>query len=101
MTFTRAGLLDQTPEPGAHPLEKKRTWPERSLTLLELEAGFEDPNVCERGHFIYVLEGTLELLLDDRTESLPEGEACDLEPGTPHRARNAGTGRLRLLVLSR
>lgn len=99
--FARAGLDVQAWQPGAHPLERKLTWPERGLTVLELDAGFEDPNVCMNGHLIYVLEGTLELVLEGGVERLPAGEACTLDPGTGHRARNAGSGSLRLLVLAR
>ena len=100
MAFTRGGLCERTPTQGAHPLETKRVWPERGLTILELGVGFEDPNVCSNGHFIYVLQGTLELVLDDGIERVTEGDACTLDAGTAHRARNAGSDPLRLLVLA-
>jgi quercetin dioxygenase-like cupin family protein len=56
--------------------------------LLRFEPGFADPSWCERAHVIYVLSGTLELELRERTQRVTAGNACWLDAGTPHRASN-------------
>jgi hypothetical protein len=38
--------------------------------------------------------------LDSGLERLAPGEACFLDPGTRHRARNLGTTTVRLLILA-
>jgi mannose-6-phosphate isomerase-like protein (cupin superfamily) len=73
-----------------HPLEKKKTVAGRSAALLQFAPGFADPNACERSHVLYVLAGTLELELDDRIERIAAGEACWVDRGSRHRARNPG-----------
>jgi mannose-6-phosphate isomerase-like protein (cupin superfamily) len=75
---------------GAHPLERKKASAERPMLLIELAPGFVDPNTCLRSHVIYVLSGALSLELDDRLEHVGEGQACWLDAGTTHRARNDG-----------
>ena len=100
MAFERISFPDQGWAQGAHPLERKKTWPARGATLLELAPGFEDPNLCRNGHFIYVLQGRFELDLEGGTERLGPGEACALDPGTTHRARNSGRETVLLLILS-
>lgn len=103
MAFVRIPFPSLPWTQGGHPLEKKKAWPAgtglNAVTLLEFAPGFEDPNLCRNGHFIYVLEGALELDLEGLTECLNAGEACSLEPGTSHRARNSGHETTRLLVL--
>lgn len=100
MAFVRAPFPSQPWSPGGHPLERKKTLPERGLTLLEFEPGFEDPNTCLAGHFMFVLEGSFGLELDTGLERLEAGEGCFLDPGTGHRARNLGAIPVRLVVLS-
>lgn len=100
MAFVRAAFPEQAWVPGGHPLERKKTLPSRGLTLLEFEPGFVDPNVCEAGHFMFVLEGELGLELDGGLERLRPGEACFLDPGTRHRAQVLGPTRVRLVVLA-
>ena len=85
---------------GAHALEKKKLVAGQPAVLLEFAPGFEDPNWCERGHVIYVLDGALDLVLDDRTERVQAGNGCVLEPNTRHRAATAGGTPVRLLVVS-
>jgi len=53
-----------------------------------------------RGHVIYVIEGALELALDDRAEHLDSGDGCVLERGTRHRAKNSGGVPVQLFVVS-
>ena len=100
MTFVRAPFPAQAWVPGGHPLERKKTLPSRGLTLLEFDPGFADPNVCVAGHFMFVLEGSFGLELDSGLEQLEAGEACFLDVGTRHRARNLGSTRVRLVVLA-
>ena len=61
------------------------------MLLIEFAPGFEDPNVCTRSHVIYVVSGELSLALAEREQRVAAGEACWLDAGTEHRARNAGS----------
>jgi quercetin dioxygenase-like cupin family protein len=88
-------------QPGAHPLERKKTAAEVAVTLLEFAPGFLDPTPCRRGHAAYVLEGEIALVLEDGCEvRAAAGGAFHLDPGTVHRARNPGTVPVRLFVYS-
>ncbi len=100
MSFTRLPFRSLSWTTGAHPLEKKKLVEGHPVALLEFAAGFEDPAWCVRGHILYVLQGALDLVLDDRTEQLHVGDGCVLEPGTRHRARNPGDSPVQLLVVS-
>jgi hypothetical protein len=90
MAFARIAFPDLPWTAGNHPLERKKTVPERCALLLELAPGFEDPNVCERSHILLVLSGVLELELEGEAQRLGAGECCLIDEGTPHRARNPG-----------
>jgi quercetin dioxygenase-like cupin family protein len=83
-----------------HPLEQKKTAGERNAILLRFAPGFADPNRCERSHVIYILEGVLELELEDETKRITAGEACWLDRGTWHRARNPGDAPVIAFVVS-
>lgn len=86
---------------GGHPLEKKKTLPSRSLTLLWFDVGFEDPAWCVHGHHIFVVSGRFALRLEgDEVQELAAGDACVLDPGTAHRALNPGRTPVELFVLS-
>ena len=91
-------------QPGAHPLERKKTAPDAAVTLLEFAPGFADPNLCRRGHAAYVIEGELALVIEDgadvREVRVTAGNAFHLDPGTVHRARNPGDQPVRLFVYS-
>jgi quercetin dioxygenase-like cupin family protein len=101
MAFERAPLADLPWTQGAHPLERKKAWPSRGVTLLEFAPGFRDPNVCVNGHAIYVLEGELAFELDGGVvERIAAGDACFLDPGTGHQAFNPGDVAVRVLVLA-
>jgi mannose-6-phosphate isomerase-like protein (cupin superfamily) len=90
MACRRIDLRERQWTPGAHPLERKKG-PEGKMVLLELGPGFEDPNVCQRSHVIYVLEGSLELVLDHGVERAEAGEVLLVDAGTTHRAANRGS----------
>jgi mannose-6-phosphate isomerase-like protein (cupin superfamily) len=101
MAFERIALPLQAWVQGGHPLERKKTAPAHGLTLLEFAPGFADPNWCVNGHFMFVLAGTFAVELDSGVETLEPGEACVVDSGTRHRARNAGTSAVQLLVIAR
>ena len=73
-----------------HHLEQKKVVPGRSAALLRFAPGFDDPHPCERSHVLYVVEGVLELGLEEGTARIAAGEACWVDRGSPHRARNPG-----------
>jgi mannose-6-phosphate isomerase-like protein (cupin superfamily) len=73
-----------------HPLEQKKIMAGRTAALLRFAPGFSDPNPCERSHVLYVLEGVLELESNERVERIAAGEACWIDEGSTHRARNPG-----------
>jgi len=100
MPFTHLPFASLAWTPGGHPLERKKLIDGCSAVLLEFAPGFEDPNWCDRGHVIYVLEGALELALDSGTERIEAGEGCVLDPNTRHRAKNPGTVPVRLFVVT-
>jgi quercetin dioxygenase-like cupin family protein len=100
MTFTRLPFSSVDWAAGAHSLEKKKSFADDPIIILEFAPGFADPNWCERGHIIHVLSGTLDLVLNERTEHIETGDACVLAPGTAHRAANPGSEPVRLFVVS-
>ncbi|OFV87215.1 MAG: hypothetical protein A3J75_01740 [Acidobacteria bacterium RBG_16_68_9] len=100
MSFVRLPFTSAGWTTGAHPLERKNLAGDPSVALIEFAPGFEDPTWCARGHVIYVLDGTLELALDDRAERVQAGDGCVIAPNTRHRARNPGGEPVRLFVMS-
>jgi mannose-6-phosphate isomerase-like protein (cupin superfamily) len=87
-------------ESPTHPLEMKKVAGGRSAALLQFAPGFADPNACERSHVIYVLAGALELELDDRTVRISAGDACWIDRGSRHRARNPGAVNAIVFIVS-
>jgi mannose-6-phosphate isomerase-like protein (cupin superfamily) len=65
---------------------------------LRFAAGFEDPNFCPHGHWLYVFEGSFELEFEESIQRLEPGQACTIDVGTPHKARNAGSDDVVLLI---
>jgi quercetin dioxygenase-like cupin family protein len=96
LPFTEVGWV-QSP---THPLEQKKIIAGRSAALLQFAPGFADPNACARSHVIYVLQGVLELELEDRTERVAAGEACWIDRESRHRARNPGAETTVLFIVS-
>jgi mannose-6-phosphate isomerase-like protein (cupin superfamily) len=101
MSVTRLPLseLAWAPSP-THSLESKKVIAGHGAALLRFAPGFSDPNWCERSHVLYVLEGALEFELPDRIERMERGDACWVEPGSPHRARNPGQSDAVVFVVS-
>lgn len=90
-------------EAGNHPLELKKIAPGLPCVMVRFLPGFFDPNLCERSHVIYVLEGVLTLELGDdgaRVERCAAGESYILPRGTVHRARNDGEHDVTALLVS-
>ncbi len=101
MTCTRIPLAEMPWIGGGHPLERKKTDPEHGVTLIEFAPGFVDPEWCQKGHVLLVLEGVLELDLGTAVERFGAGDAASIDPGTKHRAKNPGSAPVRLFVVSR
>jgi mannose-6-phosphate isomerase-like protein (cupin superfamily) len=100
MAYSRIAFDTMAWVAGGHPLEQKKTHPESGTTLLRFEPGFADPHWCKRSHLLFVLEGSLELEFEAERVTLTTGQACTIEEGTAHRARNAGDTELVLLAVS-
>ena len=56
----------------------------RQLRLAEFTRQME-PHWCEKGHIGYVLEGRMEVQLDDETVVLSQGDGIFSLPGREHR----------------
>ena len=100
MALTRIALNHLAWTQGAHPLERKKMSAERPVALVEFAPGFEDPNLCTRAHFIFVVSGELELESRAGVERFVTGECCVIDRGTEHRARNNGREAVTLLIAS-
>jgi mannose-6-phosphate isomerase-like protein (cupin superfamily) len=87
-------------QPGGHPLERKKAVANRNAVLLEFAPGFSDPFPCQRSHVLYVVEGTLELGLEDEVIAIEAGQCAIVEQGTFHRAANRGSSRTVVFVVS-
>ena len=70
----------------------------KQLRLLEIKAGFCEDDWCERGHVGCVLDGELEMKLDDRTVKLSAGDGVFILPGERHRAKALDSNVKLLLV---
>lgn len=101
MAFVRVPLPGMPWTQGGHPLERKKSSEVCPVTMLEFAPEFRDPKGCERGHSGFVLSGELQFELDDRSETVRTGEAFHLDPGTRHRAVNAGREPVVLFLVSR
>ena len=100
MSCTHFTFANAPYEPGGHPLEQKKLCADRPVALLRFDAGFADPNWCERAHVIYVLSGALELELQGGSQRVAAGDGCWLDLGTAHRASNPGSEPVVALIVS-
>ena len=72
---------------------------EKRVRLLQLQAGFQEQEWCQRGHTGFILHGTLEVeFQDDRVESYSQGDPFLLSAGEPHKAR-VSTGKVQLFLV--
>ena len=51
----------------------------------------------ETEELYFILEGSAQMTLGERQFAVSAGDTICIEPGTPHRIRNTGAGRLRIL----
>ena len=69
-----------------------------SVGVVTFEPGAEGSRHVRRvEEIVYVLEGTAEIVTDDDTYRLTEGQAAVIPPGVHHRHVNVGDGPLRKL----
>jgi hypothetical protein len=61
--------------------EKRIVANDRVVRILELATGFHEPTWCCNPHIGYVVAGELQLVLENRTESLRAGDAMVLAGG--------------------
>ncbi len=72
----------------------------KRVRVAEFGTEFVEPDWCLKGHVGYVLEGNLELELEDRTERLGPGDGFVIRPGgiDKHKAHAVGATARLLLV---
>lgn len=85
---------------GSHPLEKKKTSPDGSVTLLSFAPGFADTSWCARGHSGYVLSGRLTFEMENALLEIGAGEGFVIDVGSLHRASNRGAEEVILFIVS-
>src|SRR5262245_43095285 len=70
------------------------------LRLLQLDAGFQEPDWCLKGHVGYVVAGSLRIQFSDRIERLSVGDGLAISGGEvwKHRAIVEDDGVTLLLV---
>jgi quercetin dioxygenase-like cupin family protein len=64
--------------------------PGTKLRLIEFPPGFEQISWCESGHIGFVVEGTMETIVEDETVLFKKGDALVIRAGAKHRSRNIG-----------
>ena len=72
----------------------------KQIRLLEFSSKFVEPTWCEKGHYGFVLEGTLEIDFNGRVVVYPEGSGIFIPagPATAHKARSI-TPVVRLILI--
>jgi quercetin dioxygenase-like cupin family protein len=72
---------------------------EKRVRLLDLHAGFQEPEWCKRGHTGYIIDGTLHIEFDGgRVQSYAAGEPLLISSGQSHKARVI-EGRVQLFLV--
>ncbi len=67
--------------------QKSTNFEDKTVRLLELEAGFEEPNWCYKGHAGFVIHGTLYVEFETQKKRFAAGEVFLLPTATAHKAR--------------
>jgi quercetin dioxygenase-like cupin family protein len=80
------------------------TFPEKEITVrvLDVVPGGIGPVPAHSHpdtHFFLVLEGTLELRIDDRTYTVPSGSCIEVPPGKVHQLRCDGEKEMKVLAI--
>lgn len=53
----------------------------KTMRLLEMSSGINHPEWCETGHCGYVIEGILEIVFENKTESFYQGDGILIRSG--------------------
>ena len=77
------------------------TKPGKNMQPYIIEAAFNEKNIFqhEGEEFIYVLEGKYELIYDDETYTLEEGDSIYFDSGVRHTARSLGKKKAKVLAI--
>ena len=59
---------------------------DRAIRILELKAGFAEPDWCQRGHVGFVIAGKLRIDIDGQEEVFSAGDGLLIPEGKKHRA---------------
>ena len=73
--------------PAEHVRQKAQTLAGQQIRVVEFSRGMQHPEWCLRGHWGYVLEGTLELEFNGGTIQLGPGDGMIVPPGETYRHR--------------
>lgn len=60
---------------------------DKTVRILELQAGFEETNWCYKGHIGVVVSGSIEVEFEDETQTFGEGEVLLLQSAVAHKAK--------------
>jgi quercetin dioxygenase-like cupin family protein len=71
----------------------------KRLRLVEFLPGFSDPDWCQKGHVVYVLEGAIDSEYEDGRASRRAGEGYVIPGGIKHRSRNPHGQPAKLLIV--
>ncbi|MGI9542224.1 MAG: cupin domain-containing protein [Cyclobacteriaceae bacterium] len=89
--------LDWTQKPGAQ--QKEVIFGENKMRLLELDDSFVEQTWCEKGHYGYVLEGTLSIVFGGELVTFNAGDGMVIPSGTKHKAVVASGDKAVLMLL--
>ncbi|MGD2108787.1 MAG: cupin domain-containing protein [Phycisphaerae bacterium] len=84
--LVRFGQLDET-SPAEHVRQRAYTLGGQQIRVVEFTRGMQHPEWCVRGHFGYMLEGSLEIEFDHGTIELNPGDGMIIPAGETHRHR--------------
>jgi quercetin dioxygenase-like cupin family protein len=73
--------------------------PGAKLRLIEFAPGYEQVSWCENGHMGYVVEGTMETVIEGNKIIFKAGDALVIRPGLKHRSKNIGKTRVLLFLV--
>jgi quercetin dioxygenase-like cupin family protein len=85
--------------PAAHVRQKAHVLEKQQIRIVEFGRDMEHPEWCLRGHFGYVLEGTLEIEFDNGTIQLNPGDGMIIPSGERYRHRPKSLSVRALLLL--
>lgn len=89
--------MDWTQNPGAQ--QKEVILGENKMRLLELDDSFVEQHWCEKGHYGYVIEGALSMVIDGEVVTFNAGDGMAIPSGTKHKAVVASGEKAVLMLL--